>query len=178
MQQEIQRTPTGVVHMPRPIVGVMGPGEDATAADLTNAARLGELLARDRWVILTGGMDAGVMREVSRGAHLVPGSLTVGILPSASSQVAPDVDIAIVTEMHNARNNINVLSSRVVIACGSGGPGTASEVALALKAGKSVILLGADQLTQAFYRQLGGEKVRVVSSPEEAVVAARQFLPR
>src|SRR5262245_26442491 len=133
--------------MPRPIVGVMGAGEDATAQDLGNAYRLGRLLAEAGWTILSGGRDAGVMREVNRGAKSVPGSLTVGVLPGASSPVAADVDVAIITEMHNARNNINVLSSRVVIACGNGGPGTASEVALALKAGRPVILLGADELT-------------------------------
>ena len=42
------------------------------------------------------------------------------------------VDLPIVTDLGNARNNINVLSSNVVIACGMG-LGTASEVALALK---------------------------------------------
>jgi hypothetical protein len=91
--------------------------------------------------------------------------------------VAADVDVVIVTEMHNARNNINVLSSRVVIACGNGGPGTASEVALALKAGRPVILLGADDLTRTFFQRLGGDKVLVAGSPREAVEAARQFLP-
>jgi uncharacterized protein (TIGR00725 family) len=164
--------------MARSIIGVMGAGEGAAAADLANAVRLGELLARDGWVILTGGRDAGVMREVNRGAHRVPSCLTVGVLPSTSSPVAPDVDIIIVTDMHNARNNINVLSSRVVIACGNGGPGTASEIALALKAGKAVILLAMDDLSRAFYQRLGGNKVLVVSSPEEAAAAARQFLPQ
>lgn len=42
------------------------------------------------------------------------------------------VDIPIVTGMGSARNNINALSSNVLVAVGMG-PGTASEVALALK---------------------------------------------
>jgi uncharacterized protein (TIGR00725 family) len=156
----------------------MGAGEDATPQDLDNAYRLGRLLALAGWTILSGGRDAGVMREVNRGAKSVPGSLTVGVLPTASAPVAADVDVAIITEMHNARNNINVLSSRVVIACGNGGPGTASEVALALKAGRPVILLGADELTCAFFRRLGGARVHVAATPEEAAAAARPFLPR
>jgi uncharacterized protein (TIGR00725 family) len=155
----------------------MGAGEDARPQDLDNAYRLGRLLAEAGWTILSGGRDAGVMREVNRGAKSVPGSLTVGVLPGAASPVAADVDVAIITEMHNARNNINVLSSRVVIACGNGGPGTASEVALALKAGRLVILLGADELTCAFFRRLGGDRVLVAASPEEAAAAARQFFP-
>jgi uncharacterized protein (TIGR00725 family) len=139
------------------------------------AFRLGQLLAEADWVVLTGGRDAGVMREVNRGAKTVPGSLTVGILPSATASVAAGVDVAIVTEMHNARNNINVLSSHVVIAFGDGGPGTASEVALALKAGKPVILLGADELSQRFFGRLGAGKVITVATPEEAAEAARAF---
>src|SRR5262249_47622262 len=136
--------------MRRPIAGVMGPGEEATDADCANAFTLGQLLAEDGWVVLSGGRDAGVMREVNRGAKSV-GGLTVGILPAASASVSPDVDIVIVTEMHNARNNVNVLSSDVVIACGDGGPGTVSEIALALKAGKPVILIGTSELSRNFF---------------------------
>jgi uncharacterized protein (TIGR00725 family) len=155
----------------------MGPGEGASAEALADAFALGKLLAADGWVVLTGGRDAGVMREASRGAKEVPGSLTVGVLPSARARVSPHIDVAIVTEMHNARNNVNVLSSHVVIACGNGGAGTASEIALALKAGKPVILLGADELTHSFFARLGGERVIVVATPEEAVAAARRFRP-
>ncbi len=43
------------------------------------------------------------------------------------------IDIPILTDVGEACNNINVLSSRVVFACGMEA-GTASEVALALKA--------------------------------------------
>ncbi|MCH8054373.1 MAG: hypothetical protein IH895_09945, partial [Planctomycetes bacterium] len=68
----------------------------------------------------------------------------IGILPDAdTSRATPDLDYAIVTGMGDARNLINVLSSDVVIAC-TGGAGTMSEVALALKNGKRVILLGWD----------------------------------
>jgi uncharacterized protein (TIGR00725 family) len=155
----------------------MGPGEEATPGDEADAFRLGALLAADGWVVLSGGRDAGVMRAVSQGAKTVAGSLTVGVLPSAGAPVAAGVDVAIVTEMHNARNNVNVLSSHVVLAFAGGGPGTASEIALALKAGKPVILLGGDELARAFFRRLGGDRVVIVGSPEEAAAAARAFRP-
>jgi uncharacterized protein (TIGR00725 family) len=162
--------------MARPVAGVMGPGEDATDADKANAFALGQLLAQAGWVVLSGGRDAGVMREVNRGARAA-GGLTIGILPDASARVSPDVDVAVVTGMHNARNNINVLSSHVVIACGDGGPGTVSEVALALKAGKPVILLGASELSRAFFGRLARGPLSFVASAAEAVAAADRYKP-
>jgi uncharacterized protein (TIGR00725 family) len=162
--------------MAKAVAGVMGPGEDAKPADLTNARELGRLLANDGWVVLSGGRDAGVMREVNRGAKSV-GGLTVGVLPSASSRASADVDIVIVTEMHNARNNINVLSSHVVISCGDGGPGTVSEVALAMKAGKPVILLGVSDLSRAFYSRLARENMHFATTAAEAVRLASRYNP-
>ncbi|MGA7100521.1 MAG: hypothetical protein WB019_09665, partial [Pseudolabrys sp.] len=80
---------------------------------------------------------------VNEGAKNADGNaLTIGILPGKDKKELSDcVDVGIVTGMDNARNNINILSSDVVIACGYGGSGTASEIALALKSGKPVILL-------------------------------------
>lgn len=139
------------------------------------ARELGKLLAEDGWVILTGGRDAGVMRAVNHGAKEVTGNLTVGVLPSAATEVATSVDVAIITDMNEARNNINVLSSRVVVAFGQGGPGTVSEVALALKAGKPVILLAADEVERVFFERLGNGSVQFVESAADAVAAARRF---
>ncbi len=117
------------------IIGVMGSGEKATATDIKNAYKLGDLIAQRRWTLLTGGRNVGVMDAVNKGAKSANG-LTIGILPRENQKdISEAVDIAIFTDMGNARNNINVLSSDVVIACGMGA-GTASEVALALKANK------------------------------------------
>jgi hypothetical protein len=116
------------------------------------------------------------MRAANQGAKQIQGSLTVGILPSASAAVSPHVDIAIITDMGSARNNINVLSSRVVVACGATGPGTVSEIALALKAGKPVVLLGADPAASAFFQGLGGSQIGVADTPESAVEAVRHIL--
>jgi hypothetical protein len=153
----------------------MGAGEEATEADVALAERLGELVAAEGWVVLTGGRDAGVMAAASRGAKRVAGSLTVGILPSASGTTAPDVDVAIFTGMGNARNAINVLSSDVVVAIGAGGPGTASEVALALKSAKPVILLAPTEAMEKFFRSLSSD-VRVASSAEDVAALLRERL--
>jgi len=152
----------------RAVIGVMGAGESASATDLTLAERLGELIAREGWVLLTGGRDAGVMAAASRGAKRVPGSLTVGILSTEAGGVSDGVDVAVFTGMGNARNAINVLSSQVVIACGAGGPGTASEIALALKSGKPVVLVSPTPFAESFFRTLGG-RIFVVGCAEEAI---------
>lgn len=151
----------------KPVVGVVGTGADGGRA-VETAERLGELLAGEGWVVLSGGRNAGVMRAVSRGAKKRDG-LTIGLLPAKNSQVSPDIDVAVVTDMNNARNNLIGLSSNVVVACGIDGPGTASEVALALKNDKKVILLGVDGAAQEFFARLGGGKVLMADTPEQAV---------
>lgn len=161
--------------MSRTIVGVMGPGRGASG-EVKEAARvLGRLIAEQGWILLTGGRDAGVMAAASRGAKEA-GGLTVGILPGADTRgTTADVDIPIVTGLGQARNNINVLSSSVIIACGMGA-GTAAEIALALKAGKSVVLLHCGQEAEAFFQSLGRERVFIAQHPTEAVTIARKLL--
>lgn len=157
------------------IVGVMGPAK-ARKKDIENARILGELIARREWVVLTGGRDVGVMDAACQGAKRVPRSLTIGILPSGRDRVSKYVDLAIVTELGNARNNVNVMTSQVVVACGLTGSGTVSEVALALKAGKPVILVGASPVEEKFFKKLGGKHLASVDSPEEAInLIMKQF---
>ncbi len=68
------------------------------------------------------------MDAASQGAK-ADGGLIVGILPGRSkAEISDAVDLAILSGMGNARNNINVLSSDIVVACGIG-LGTASEIA-------------------------------------------------
>jgi len=101
---------------------------------------LGKAIAENGWILLNGGRRAGVMHASARGAKEA-GGLTVGILPDRDRQGASEyIDIPIVTGMADARNLVNVLSSDVVVAC-RGSAGTISEVALALKNGRRVILL-------------------------------------
>lgn len=157
------------------VVGVMGPAK-ARRKDIENARMLGELIARREWVLLTGGRDVGVMHAANQGAKKVARSLTVGVLPSTRDRVSKYVDVAIITEMGSARNNICVLSSQVIVACGLGGSGTVSEVALALKAGKEVILLGTTPVEEKFFKKLGGSLVSTVQTAEDAIdVILRRF---
>jgi uncharacterized protein (TIGR00725 family) len=157
------------------VIGVMGPGIGATESDQQNAYELGKLIAQEGWVLLTGGRNAGVMNAANMGAKAANG-LTIGILPTADdSGVSEAVDIAIITNMGNARNNINVLSSNVVIACGMGA-GTASEVALALKANKPVVLLSDHQESQVFFTSLSSSMVFVAETPVAAIAIAKDLI--
>jgi uncharacterized protein (TIGR00725 family) len=145
-----------------------------TAASNAAARELGQLIAERGWVLLTGGRPFGVMAAACAGAKQVSGSLTIGILPDSRGGEGPDVDVAVFTGMGDARNAINVLTSDVVVACGVEGPGTTSEVALALKAGKPVILVEASAEAQAFFRILGG--VLEASGAADAVLLIEEAL--
>ena len=154
---------------------MVGPGRDADDESIRNAIQLGILIAKEGWVLLTGGRNCGVMEAVNQGAKQANG-LTVGILPNADhSMISTSVDIPILTGMGQARNNINVLSSHLLIACGLGA-GTTSEIALAIKANKSVILLGIDDQSAAFFQKLGGSRVLVADSPKVATEIARKLV--
>ena len=129
----------------------MGPGENATPDDNEIAFELGRAIAKEGWVVLTGGRSFGVMDAVMKGAKDRAG-LTIGILPDSNEQNASEnADIRIVTGMGSGRNYISVLSSRVVVVLGMAA-GTASEVALAIKSNKKVILLNQDEITIRFFK--------------------------
>jgi uncharacterized protein (TIGR00725 family) len=149
----------------------MGAGQ-AAPPTVEAARRLGQLVAEAGWVLLTGGRPVGVMEAACAGAKAVPGSLTIGILPTGpDGPVSTHVDVAVFTGLGDARNAINVLSSDVVVACGVEGSGTASEVALALKAGRPTVLLAPTPTAAAFYRELAGSGVVYEVATPEAVVA-------
>ena len=153
----------------------MGPGEKATEIDLENARLLGKLIAQQCWVLLTGGRNAGVMDAASWGAKSAQG-LTIGILPDNNlKNVSKSVDIPIFTNMGNARNNINVLSSDVIIACGIG-TGTVSEIALALKASKKVIFLTDEIESFSLFEKLSPLCVYHVKNPEAAISTVKMIL--
>ena len=155
------------------IIGVMGPGSGAQKKDIDNAFKLGKLIANKGWVVLSGGRNEGVMDAVSKGAKSVNG-LTIGILPTKDPLTfSKSLDIAIVTDMGSARNNINVLSSKVVVACGMGA-GTASEVALALKAKKQVILICDHEDAKKFFSKIG--KVYIALSPDQVIEKIEEML--
>ncbi len=130
-------------------MGVLGSGSQAHEG---RAAEIGRWLAGEGFHLLTGG-GSGVMAAVSRAFYEVESrsGLVIGILPgvegNAYARRSPEgypnkwVEIPIYThlptrgdrgEEDRSRNHINVLSSNLLIAL-PGGPGTASEVRLALR---------------------------------------------
>jgi hypothetical protein len=136
-----------------PAIGIIGPGESAQKGDLHLARFVGKTIAREGCVVLTGGRDCGVMHAAMQGAKEGMG-LTVGILPGDSAQgVSEYTDIAIITGMGNARNSINVLSSKLLIAIGAGA-GTFSEVSLAIKSGKRVTWFNCPDEIQAGFLKI------------------------
>ena len=145
-----------------PVVGVMGSG---SAAHLHLARPLGRALARMGAHLLTGG-GAGVMEAVSRAFFEVPAraGMVIGILPAGDEGWGrsdadpgtppgypnPWVEVPVRTHLDargddgsglRSRNHVNILSSDVIVAL-PGSAGTASEVELAIRYGRPLILLG------------------------------------
>lgn len=161
--------------MAKTIIGVMGPGNGATQKDIKLASELGRLIAQQGWGLLTGGRKAGIMDAASKGAQEA-GGLTIGILPSENaSDSSQYLDLRICTGMGSARNNINILSSDVIIACGTGA-GTSSEIMLALKANKPLILLNQTDKALAFIDELAPHKPKIVKTPKQAIRMIAQIL--
>ena len=124
------------------------------------AYEVGRLLAPHA-IVYTGGLG-GVMEAAAKGA-LEAGGLTVGILPGKRAEDAnPYIAVPVVTDMGHARNMILVRTAEAAIAI-SGGYGTLSEIALALKTWKPVIGLRT-------WPHIEG--VIYVETPEEAVQKA------
>lgn len=159
----------------RTVIGVMG-GAVVSDEAIANAYDIGRLIAENDWVLLNGGRDAGVMAESARGASEA-GGLVIGILPTEHRRGAsPHLDVAIPTGMGDARNALNVLASHVVVAL-PGGPGTVSEVALALKAGRPVVLLGFP-LGVPFGPYYERGQLVDAATPDDALAAIVAFLGR
>lgn len=155
------------------IIGVMGGGR-ADTRQTEMAYRLGQLIAAEGWVLLNGGRRAGIMDASARGAR-ENGGITVGILPDADDRhLSPHILIPILTGMGSGRNTINALSSHVMVAC-PGGAGTVSEIALALKHGRPVILLGIDvgDIFSAYY---ANGQLKKVATPAEAIDEIKSYL--
>lgn len=158
----------------KPVIAVIGSGAETEPA-VSHARELGMLVAGRGWTLMTGGRNAGVMRAASEGARTA-GGLTIGILPDADTEVSPAVEVAIITGTGEARNNVIVLSADVVIGCGAEDAGTASEIALALKAGRPVVLLGASHEALAFFKLIGGDRVTIAVDAGNAIDTVAELL--
>ena len=157
------------------IIGVMGGGH-ADPRQIEMAFRLGQLIAAEGWVLLNGGRQAGIMDASARGARAM-GGITVGILPDEDTRhLSPHIQIPILTGMGSGRNYINALTSHVMVAC-PGGVGTLSEIALALKHGRPVLLLEMNATDLfAVYETRG--QLKKVATPEEAIAAIKWYLKK
>jgi len=161
--------------MRRILIAVIGPGEGAGQKEMDDAALIGEMVAKAGWAVLTGGRAAGVMGAASYGARAA-GGLTVGVLPAPDALGAsPAVDVVLATGLGEARNAVIALSANACVVCGMNA-GTASEVALAIRAKKPVVLLRPDEATTKFFRSLGPDLVRPAMSAGEAIEMLRGLL--
>lgn len=142
---------------PSIIIGVIGASSsDPDIEDL--AERVGELIAKRGAALVCGGLG-GVMEAASRGARR-NGGVTIGVLPGADrDECNRHITYPIVTDLGHARNVIIAHTAQALIAV-AGEYGTLSEIAVALKLGKTVAVLG----------KWGDiEGTIKVSSPEQAV---------
>lgn len=145
------------------IVAVIGDGF-CSAETARLAEEVGRQLAEKGATLLCGGLG-GVMEAACRGAKHA-GGLTIGVLPGRNRRDAnPYVDIPIVTGMGEARNVIVVSSAQSVIAV-SGGYGSLSEIAHALKLGIPVVGLGTWQLRKDGWDEQRG--IVVATDPADA----------
>jgi len=146
-------------------VGVMGSGDEHHES---LAVSVGQLLASLEVNLLTGA-GSGVMEAVSRGfveARRGRG-ICIGIIPCSEADAGTPkdgypnrfVELPIYTHLPYSgvrgqeslsRNHINVLTSAAIVAL-PGGPGTASEVSLAVQYRKPIVIFSPDRTLVAHF---------------------------
>ena len=145
-------------------VAVVGSGE-ATGEQYEQAREIGRLIAKRDGIVVCGGLS-GVMEAAARGATEA-GGVAIGILPDEDRRRQNEyLSYSVTTGVGQARNLAVVCSGDVVVSVG-GGYGTLSELGLAKKVGRPVVVLDGWDL---------GEHVGVAGSPEAAVEAAFEFI--
>lgn len=137
-------------------------GSGTATGDLYEKAReVGKLVAERGGIIVCGGLS-GVMEAAARGVKEAGGT-SIGILPDEDRRRQNEyLTYSVATGTGQARNLAVVCSGDVVIAIG-GEYGTLSEIGLARKVGRHVVVLEGWEI---------GEHVSVASSPQEAVETA------
>ncbi|MCC6224370.1 MAG: TIGR00725 family protein [Thermoleophilia bacterium] len=149
--------------MGAPQISVAGAGGRVTPELARLATEVGRLLAERGAVLVCGGLG-GVMEAAARGAREAGGA-TIGILPGESPAAAsPWIQHVVATGSGHARNLAVAASGDALIAVG-GGWGTASEIALARKLCRPVVVLGGGPAVE-------GEGIERVESAAEAVELA------
>ncbi len=120
-------------------VAVIGAG--TAAAPVEEAAyAVGRCVAEGGAVLITGGLG-GIMAAAARGCR-DGGGTSVGLLPGREPREGNAwTDLPLATGMGEGRNVLVVRAAEAVIAVG-GEWGTLSEIALARKIGRPVVILG------------------------------------
>jgi uncharacterized protein (TIGR00725 family) len=150
----------------RVYVAVVGSGV-ATEELYEKARTVGRLVAERGATVVSGGLS-GVMEAAARGATEAGGT-AIGILPDEDRRRQNGyLTHSIATGAGQARNLAVVCSGDVVIAVG-GEYGTLSEIGLARKVERPVVVLEGWDL---------GEHVTVAPSPEAAVDTAFGLISR
>lgn len=156
-----------------PQIAVIG-GATCSDRHLELAHQTGVALGKVGAILLCGGRG-GVMKAAAEGARSVGGS-TVGILPGTDQEDSPAnpfVQTKIFTGMGQARNQILVLSAEAIIGIG-GGWGTLTEIGLALKHDRPVVLL--DSWKLVLPESCESSLLFKSDSPAEAVRRALELL--
>jgi uncharacterized protein (TIGR00725 family) len=147
-------------------VAVVGSGV-ATDGLYEKAREVGSLIAERGATVVCGGLT-GVMEAAAHGATEAGGT-AIGILPDEDRRRQNSyLTYSVATGTGQARNLAVVCSGDVVIAVG-GEYGTLSEIGLARKVGRPVVVLEGWDL---------GEHVNVAPSPLAAVEAAFELIGR
>lgn len=147
------------------IIGQSAPETGPAAAD---AEACGRLLARQGVTVVTGGLG-GVMAAASRGAR-EEGGLVIAVLPGIERDaVRAAADAVVCTGSGEGRNLAVVASGDGAIAIG-GGWGTLSEIGLARRIGRPVVMLGTWGVCPPAGWDPGGLPP-VAETPEGAVAA-------
>lgn len=178
-----------------PIVGVMCGGEStfrrfsADASYQNSPLELGRAIAELGWNLLTGG-GTGAMRAVTEAYNQAPNRekgvcVSLALLPENNPNIA-GADYAIRTPLKatewdppkgylvgDSRNHLNVRLADLVVGL-PGGPGTLSELTLAVQHGKPTIAflrdkadrIGNDRIAAAELRELGVEIAETIDEIE------------
>jgi uncharacterized protein (TIGR00725 family) len=150
----------------RVYVAVVGSGV-ATDELYEKAREVGRLVAERGATVVCGGLS-GAMEAAARGAKEA-GGVAIGILPDEDRRRQNRyLTYSVATGIGQARNLTVVCSGDVVIAVG-GEYGTLSEIGLARKVGRPVVVLEGWDL---------GEHVTMAPSPEAAVETAFELIGR
>ena len=160
------------------ICGSDGGDSNLSKYALEVAYRLGKLIAKNGGVIVCGGRG-GVMEAACKGAK-EEGGITVGIMPFGIDEANKYIDIAIPTNIGNARNYFVSLSGNVTIAIG-GRWGTLNEITFRIITGKPLLLIKGtggcvDEIINGNILKGTDSRYYVVNSAEEAAEKAFELI--